>query len=48
MHTKNLYAFLGVFANLKEQLLALSWLSVCPSICMEQPGSHWMDSHEIL
>ena len=47
MHTKNLYAFLGVFANLEETTISFV-LSVCPSVRMEQLSSHWIDSHEIL
>jgi hypothetical protein len=34
--------------SFEKRLLASSCLSVCPSICMEQLGSHWTDFHEIL
>jgi hypothetical protein len=33
--------------NCDKRLLASSCLSVRPSICMEQLGSHWMDSCQI-
>jgi hypothetical protein len=39
---------LGAFAKLQKQPLALSHLSVHPSIHMEQLCCHWMDFHEIL
>jgi len=40
---------LGAFAKLREVIISfvLSCLSVCLSIHMEQPGSHWKDFHEI-
>ena len=42
-----LLVFLGDFENLPKRLLASSCLSVRPSVCMEQLGSHWTGFHEI-
>jgi hypothetical protein len=39
--------FLGEFAKLPKATISFV-MSVCPSVCMEQLGSHWMDFHEIL
>ena len=33
--------------NCEKRLLASSRLSVCPSVHMEQLGSHWADFHDI-
>jgi hypothetical protein len=38
--------FLGVFEKLEKATLSFI-MSVCTSIHLEQPGSHWMDFHEI-
>jgi hypothetical protein len=39
---------LGVFEKFqKETFFCLICLSVCPAVCIEQLGSHWMDSYEI-
>jgi len=40
--------FLVTSANCEIQLLASSRLSICPSFCMEQLGSHWTDVHKNL
>ena len=42
-----LLVFVDAFQNLRTRLLASSCLSVCPSVRMEQLGSHWMGFHEI-
>ena len=34
--------------NCEKRQLALSFLSICPSVCMEQLGSNWTDFNEIL
>ena len=39
-------AFLGAFAKLRKATIS-SVMSVCPSVRMEQLGSHWTDFHEI-
>jgi hypothetical protein len=39
-------AFLGTFAKCENHLLA-SIMSVCPSVCVEQLSSHWMNFHEV-
>jgi len=37
-----------VFAKLRKRPLGLSYLSIPPTICMENVGSHWTGFHEIL
>jgi len=40
---------LGLFVKLwKVSIIFIIQVSVCPSVCMQQLGSHWMDFHEIL
>jgi len=39
--------FLGTFAKLQKASISFV-MSVCPSVRMEQLGSHWKDFHEIL
>jgi hypothetical protein len=43
--------FLGAFAKLRKATISFV-MSVCPSVrpsvCMEQPGSHWTVFHEML
>jgi len=39
--------FLDVVTKCGKCPLASSCMSICPSFCMEQPRSHWTDSHEI-
>jgi hypothetical protein len=41
-----LIRILGVFAKLRKATICLI-MSVCPSVCMEQLGSHWTDFHEM-
>jgi hypothetical protein len=36
--------FLGSFAKWRKE--NISFMSVCPSVCMEQLGSHWTDFDE--
>jgi hypothetical protein len=43
----NAEQLLGVFAKLRKRLLASSCLSLCPSVHMQQLGSHWTDFNEI-
>ena len=38
--------FLGTFAKLGKATISFV-MSVCPSVRMEQLGSHWTDFHEI-
>jgi hypothetical protein len=38
--------FLGMFKKLQKATISFV-VPVCSSIHMEQPGSHWMDIHEI-
>jgi len=38
--------FLGMFEKLQKVIVSLI-MSVCSSIRMEQPGSHWTDFCEI-
>jgi hypothetical protein len=38
--------FLDAFAKLQKATIGFV-MSVCPSIRMEQLGSHWTDFHEI-
>jgi len=38
--------FLGVFAKLRKATISFV-MSVRPSVCMEQLGSHWTDFDEI-
>jgi heme/copper-type cytochrome/quinol oxidase subunit 4 len=41
---------LDMFAKLRKATISFIMsvhLSVCPFICVEQLGSHWMDFHEI-
>jgi hypothetical protein len=42
-------AFVVMFTKLLKATKTLSFMSIsfCPSICMEQLGSHWMDFQEI-
>ena len=40
-------AFQARSQNCDKRLLASSCLSTCPSVHMEQLGSHWTDFHEI-
>jgi hypothetical protein len=39
-------SLLGAFAKLRNATISFV-MSVCPSVCMEQLGSHWKDLHEI-
>jgi len=39
----NLTIVLGAFAKLRKATISF----VCPSVCMEQLGSHWTDFHNI-
>jgi len=39
------YATLGAFAKLRKP--TISFMSVRPSVRMEQLGSHWKDFHEM-
>jgi len=41
------HLFLGELAKLREKKILTSSPSVCPSVRMEQLGSHWADFHEI-
>ena len=44
------WSFLGTFAKLRKATIFIvmsACLSVCPSVHMEQLGSHWTDFHEI-
>jgi hypothetical protein len=45
LHTKN--PILGAFAKLQKRLLAMSYLSVCLFLRMEQLGYHGMNFPEI-
>ena len=38
---------LGASEKLRKEIISLA-MSVCPSVCMEQLGSHWTDFNEIL
>jgi len=40
-------SFLGPLQEFRKSPLASSCLSVCPSLRMEQLGSHWTDFHKI-
>jgi hypothetical protein len=39
--------FWALSQNFEKQLLALSCLSVCLYVCLEQLSSHWMNFHEV-
>jgi hypothetical protein len=39
------YRVLGVYAELRKA--TVSFLSVCPSVCMEYVDAHWMNSHDL-
>jgi hypothetical protein len=41
-----IHSFLGAFAKLRKATISFV-MSICPSVRMEQPGSHWTDFHEI-
>ena len=38
--------FLGIFAKLQKAAISFI-MSACPSVCMEQLGSHWMNFYEM-
>jgi len=42
---EQLYRALGVFAELRKA--TVSFMSVCPSMCMEHLDSHWMNSYDL-
>ena len=39
--------FLGSFTKLRKATISFFIMSVCPSVRIEQLGSHWTDFHEI-
>jgi len=42
----NAYHLAGAFAKLRKATINFV-MSVRPSVCMEQLGSHWTDIHEV-
>jgi hypothetical protein len=42
----SLLRVVDAFAKLRKATISFA-MSVCPSVCMELLGSHWMDFHEI-
>jgi virulence-associated protein VapD len=48
LHVRRMQNFLACSQNCERRLLVSPCLPVCPSVRMEQFGSHWTDFHEIL